>query len=132
MAEADTDPPNTMEDEDLEDGEIETDEENDVPVNETKPAAKVASVDTTSAPAAAATVPEQAKKLKLSDDDLKKANDTKPKSDNRKSTQDISTKNKKLTANDVAKGEQPFHLSVRYFSLVPSFSALFCFFFCYR
>lgn len=110
MAEADTDPPNTMEDEDLEDGEIETDEENDVIVNEIKPAPKVAPSEATAA--AAATVTEQAKKPKSSDEDSKKATDTKAKGDNRKSTQDNSTKNKKLTANDVTKGEPPFHLSI--------------------
>lgn len=108
MAEADTDPPNAMEDEDLEDGEIETDEENDVVVNEIKPAPKVAAPEAT---AAAATVPEQAKKPKSSDEDLKKATDTKAKGDNRKSTQDNSAKNKKSTTIDVAKGEPPFHLS---------------------
>lgn len=108
MAEADTDPPNTMDDEDLEDGEIETDEENDVVVNEIKPAAKVVTVEATAAP----TVTEQAKKPKLADEDLKKATDTKAKGDNRKSTQDNSTKNKKLTTNDIAKGEQPLHSTV--------------------
>lgn len=105
MAEADTDPSNTMDDEDLEDGEIETDEENDVVVNEVKPAAKVATTEVTAA-VAAASVTEHAKKLKLSDDDLKKATDTKAKSDNRKSTQDNNTKNKKLSTNDIARGEQ--------------------------
>lgn len=113
MAEADTDPPNTVEDEDLEDGEIETDEENDVVVNEIKPAVKVATIEATAA-APAPAVTEQAKKPKAADEDLKKATDTKAKGDNRKSTQDNSTKNKKLTTNDIAKGEPPFHLSVSF------------------
>lgn len=126
MAEADTDPPNTMDDEDLEDGEIETDEENDVVVNEIKPAPKVAIIEATAA-VAAATVTEPAKKPKSSDDELKKATDTKAKGDNRKSTQDNSTKNKKLTTSDVAKGEPPFHIIQFYFV-----EFVFSFFFFFR
>lgn len=109
MAEADTDPPNAMDDEDLEDGEIETDEEIEEPV---KPAPKVAATEapvTAAAAAAVSAVTDQVKKSKLSDDDLKKATDTKAKGDNRKSTQDNNTKKQKLTTNDIAKGEsKPF------------------------
>lgn len=104
MAEADTDPPNTMEDEDLEDGEIETDEENDVVVNEVKPAARLTTAEATAT--ATTVIEQQAKKSKISEDDLKKATDTKAKSDNRKSTQDNNTKIKKLSTNDIAKGER--------------------------
>lgn len=100
MAEPDTDP-NTMEDEDLEDGEIETDEENDVVVNEVKPAPKVAIPEVVA-------VIDQVKKPKPSEDDSKKATDVKAKGDNRKSTQDNNTKTKKLTTNEIAKGERTF------------------------
>lgn len=104
MADPDTDPPNAMDDEDLEDGEIETDEENDVVVNEVKPPAKVA---TELAPTATAI--DQIKKSKTSEDDSKKTADAKAKGDNRKSTQDNNTKTKKsASTNEIAKGEQPF------------------------
>lgn len=93
MAEADSDARNAMEDEDLEDGEIETDEENE----EVKPA-----------PAAPIKSPvhEPAKKSKSSDDDLKKS-DAKGKNDHRKSSSDNSAaKNKKISASDaIAKGK---------------------------
>lgn len=94
MAEPDSDPRNTVEDEDLEDGEIETDEEVD-DVNEAK-AAK---------PAAG----EPAKKAgKMSEDESKKASDAKSKTEHRKSTpENNATKSKKAAQNDaVAKGNR--------------------------
>lgn len=94
MAEADSEARNAMEDEDLEDGEIETDEE----IEEVKPA-----------PAAPIKSPvhEPAKKSKSSDDDLKKTSDAKGKNDHRKSTPDNSAaKSKKVSASDtIAKGK---------------------------
>lgn len=87
MAELDSDPRNTIDDEDLEDGEIETDEENE----EVKPAKPVAT--------------EPTKKTKI-DDDSKKTNDIKNKNENRKSIPDSgSIKSKKLLANDATKGK---------------------------
>lgn len=105
MAEPDSEHTNAMEDEDLEDGEIETDEENE----EVKPA-----------PAPAPTKPsisEPAKKPKNIDDDSKKISDVKGKNDHRKSTTDNSAaKSKKQSASDiVAKGRRS--LSLFYFSL---------------
>ncbi|XP_031622127.1 protein suppressor of sable-like [Contarinia nasturtii] len=82
MAELDSDPRSTLDDEDLEDGEIETDEENE----EVKPVKPVAS--------------EPVKKPK-NDDDSKKTNEVKGKNDSRKSAPDNSSaKSKKLSAND--------------------------------
>lgn len=96
MAEADSDARNAMEDEDLEDGEIETDEE----IEEVKPAPE---------PAAPIKSPvhEPPKKSKSSDDDLKKITDAKGKNDHRKSTPDNSAaKSKKVSASDaIAKGK---------------------------
>lgn len=98
MAEPETHP---MDDEDLEDGEIETDEENDVVINEVKPPPKVeiaSSIDI-----------DHAKKLKSSEDDVKKIADVKAKCDNRKSSaQDNSTKSKKSTTSDITKGKSIF------------------------
>lgn len=91
MAEPDSDPRNTVEDEDLEDGEIETDEENDVIAAEIKPPPKVAS--------------EPSKKQK-NDDELKKTlAEARAKSEHRKTIQENSAKSKKLAANDAAKGK---------------------------
>lgn len=93
MAEPDL---NAMEDEDLEDGEIETDEE----IEEIKPA-----------PAPIPIRPvisnEPVKKINSIDDDSKKLADVKGKNDHRKSTPDSSsTKSKKQSASDVvAKGK---------------------------
>lgn len=97
MAEPDTDPPNAMEEEDLEDGEIETDEENDVVMK--------APVKAAAAVVAAAAPIEQVKKPKPSDDELKRSAEAK--GDNRKSSQDNNTKVKKSTASEIPKGERP-------------------------
>lgn len=102
MAEPDTDPTNIMSDEDLEDGEIETEEENDVIIEEVKPAAKVVAV----AVAVAASI-EQTTKPKSFEDELKKVIEVK--GENRKSTPDNNTKTmKSAAASDVAKGESSF------------------------
>lgn len=91
MAEPDSDPRNTMEDEDLEDGEIETDEENEVAVIEVKQAKPI--------------VEPPAKKPKPAEEtDSKKPVDVKVKSE-RNSTTENSAKNKKLGSNDVPKGK---------------------------
>lgn len=95
---AESDPPNPMDDEDLEDGEIETDEENDVAMNEVAAPPKVVS--------APAVDIDNAKKPKPFEDDAKKITEAKAKGDNRKSAQDNNTKNKKLPTGDVAKGKQ--------------------------
>lgn len=101
---ADSDARNAMEDEDLEDGEIETDEEQE----DVKPAAPVKPI-----------VSESTKKSKNIDDDSKKTADVKGKNDHRKSTPDNSAaKSKKLSASDaVAKGKCYFLFQILYFSL---------------
>lgn len=102
MAEPDSDPRNTVEDEDLEDGEIETDEENDVVAAEIKPTKVIV---------------EPSKKQK-NDDELKKTlADAKGKGEHRKTIQDNSTKSKKLPANDAAKGK-----SLQFFLIILLFS----------
>lgn len=88
MAEPDSDPRNTMEDEDLEDGEIETDEENDVAVIEVK---------------APKPISEPVKKPKPIDEDTKKTTDSKAKND-RISAPENTVKSKKSASNDAPKG----------------------------
>lgn len=92
MAEPDL---NAMEDEDLEDGEIETDEENEEIIIKPAPV-PVRPV-----------ISEPVKKINNTDDDSKKIADVKGKNDHRKSTPDNSAaKSKKLSASDsVAKGK---------------------------
>lgn len=79
MAEPDSDPRNTLEDEDLEDGEIETDEENDEGVQE-KPAPKPVAI-------------EPVKRVK--EEESKKISETRTKTEQHKSTTEIAAKNKK-------------------------------------
>lgn len=85
MAEPDSDARNAIEDEDLEDGEIETDEENE----EVKPAKPI--------------VVESVKKPK--DNDSKKATDAKAKEHRRTTPDNTTAKSKKQAANDAAKGK---------------------------
>lgn len=89
MAEPDSDPRNTMEDEDLEDGEIETDEENDVAVPEVK---------------APKPIIEPVKKPKPAEEDSKKPTESKAKND-RISAPENNVKNKKSASNDATKGK---------------------------
>lgn len=79
MAEPDSDPRNTLEDEDLEDGEIETDEENDEGGQE-KPAKPVA-------------IEPPVKRVK--EEESKKISETRTKTEQHKSTTENAAKNKK-------------------------------------
>lgn len=91
MAETDSDPRNTVEDEDLEDGEIdESDEEKDEPVPP-KPVKPV--------------IIEPVKKIK--EEDTKKVSETRPKGDQHKSTLENAVKSNKKSASgeSVPKGE---------------------------
>lgn len=85
---ADSDPRNTVDEEDLEDGEIETDEENDV-ASEKKPAKPV--------------VIEPVKKIK--ENDTKNVSDAKPKVESHKSAPDNAAKNKKASGDPIPKGK---------------------------
>lgn len=111
MAEPDSDAKNTMEDEDLEDGEIETDEENDVVVNEVKPKAN-----------------EPLRKPKSGDDDSSmKSIEAKVKNEHRRTSQENNAKSKKLTVNDVPKGKKFwFRVSAHYQQFLRFFSLFEC------
>lgn len=94
MAEANSDP-HMIDDEDLEDGEIETDEENDVIIEEPKPAPRPAIVSAVSNDAPKESM---ANKTKTIDEE-------KPSKAERKIEKNATVSSKKITANDAAAGQ---------------------------
>lgn len=93
MAEANNDP-HVIDDEDLEDGEIETDEENDVIIEEPKPAPKPVIVSSGSNDAAKEP---SVKKTKVIDEE-------KPSKAERKIEKNATVSSKNSTGNDAAAG----------------------------
>lgn len=114
MAELSVDP-HVIDDEDLEDGEIETDEENDKPA----PAPTPAPTSTPASNDADVVTKPAAKKPKISDDELKAKSDAKQAKAERKIAAAKSTNSsKKATVNEIASKKQlEGNYSIRLFLL---------------